>query len=546
MAKAKAEAAQARAAHTQKEIELKVEQARVQANLDALNDEKEKDAAIAEANALMAGLQDMGFEVCSKAGSQVPQSVKDQRVAAYVSVQASLCSKGLSVRRAQAKIKLLLPQTLTHQVHQAPQTSGAPLQQSYNQALNSCPVLQHGGSHSQQNVKAETSPSARTHAHKTPYGASYDHSTSTGDLIKYLARSSLVMFYIVEFLETQEVEVVPALWVEKEICQWPAQYRRDELVKAIRTTYKAARLKLPQAETQTDLQTAEEEDVDDIPKKKRKRLPNIHFESDDEDLVKQKGLLPPAPKITGPNFAIESAIKRRVQKLETPKHMTSPEPRHSVTSPEPRRAEKSPEPSRSMGNSEAQQSGTVTLSDLLNKYSSLLHRILTNQEMMMDQLKVILMNMQKMGEPAHGQDPIDRDLLPLKDLTSLLALEKRLREEADLKKNGVDVKDSVWRVMGHCITNSLGKQLNWRGINGKTAFHKLQLKDVITGTVRNNRLTAAATDQEIETFIKKWLHLSSDRDGGRREREKRRRSQDTCLQDCHDDTDGPSQGGQIL
>ncbi|KAF4113652.1 hypothetical protein G5714_006197 [Onychostoma macrolepis] len=218
MAKAKAEAAQARAAHTQKE--LKVEQARVQANLDALNDEKEKDAAIAEANALMAGLQDMGFEVCSKAGSQVPQSVKDQRVAAYVSVQASLCSKGLSVRRGSdyASPTLHPPHSqpndtsfstphplsasqnqaaasadiMTHQVHQAPQTSGAPLQQSYNQALNSCPVLQRGGSHSQQNVKAETSPSAHTHAHKTPYGASYDHSTSTGDLIKYLARSSLV------------------------------------------------------------------------------------------------------------------------------------------------------------------------------------------------------------------------------------------------------------------------------------------------------------------------------------------------------------------
>jgi len=69
-------------------------------------------------------------------------------------------------------------------------------------------------------------------------------------------------------------------------------------------------------------------------------------------------------------------------------------------------------------------------------FLALLHRILTNQEMMMDQLKVIQMNMQKMGEPAHGQDPIDKDLLPVKDLTSLLALEKRLREEADLKKNG--------------------------------------------------------------------------------------------------------------
>ena len=65
MAKAKAEAAQARAAHSQKEIELKVQQARIQANLDALQDEKEKDAAIAEANILVAGLQDMGFEVRS-------------------------------------------------------------------------------------------------------------------------------------------------------------------------------------------------------------------------------------------------------------------------------------------------------------------------------------------------------------------------------------------------------------------------------------------------------------------------------------------------
>lgn len=43
------------------------------------------------------------------------------------------------------------------------------------------------------------------------------------------------MFYIVEFLETQEVEVVPALWVAEEICQWPAHYRPDDLIKAIRS-----------------------------------------------------------------------------------------------------------------------------------------------------------------------------------------------------------------------------------------------------------------------------------------------------------------------
>ncbi|XP_016332374.1 uncharacterized protein LOC107680838 [Sinocyclocheilus anshuiensis] len=241
-------------------------------------------------------------------------------------------------------------------------------------------------------------------------------------------------------------------------------------------------------------------------------LPNIRFESDsdDEDMVKQTRTLPPAPKIKGPNFDIQSAIKRRVQKPEPHKQMTnpeprrsvtspeprwsvtSPEPRRSVTSPEPRRSEISPEPSRSMASSEPQrrdesqrQTGT-TLSDL----APLLYRLLSNQEMMMDHLKIILMTMQKTGEPARGQDPFERDILPLKDPTSLLALEKRLREEADLKNKmitalsvigGVDIKDSVWRVMKHCFTNSLAKQLNWRGINGKTAFHRLQLKDVITG-----------------------------------------------------------------
>lgn len=56
----------------------------------------------------------------------------------------------------------------------------------------------------------------------------------------------------------------------------------------------------------------------------------------------------------------------------------------------------------------------------------------------MDQLRVIQMTMQKIQcEPAGGQEPLDRDILPLQDLTSLLALERRLREEADLQNKVV-------------------------------------------------------------------------------------------------------------
>lgn len=108
--------------------------------------------------------------------------------------------------------------------------------------------------------------------------------------------------------------------------------------------------------------------------------PNIRFESDsdDEDMVKQTRALPPAPKIKGPNFDIQSAIKRRVQK-----QMTSPEPRWSVTSLESRWSETSlesrrsaisPEPNRSMTSSEPQlqdesqrQPGT-TLSGFARKW----------------------------------------------------------------------------------------------------------------------------------------------------------------------------------
>ncbi|XP_073707197.1 uncharacterized protein [Garra rufa] len=318
------------------------------------------------------------------------------------------------------------------------------------------------------------------------------------------------MFYIVEFIDTQEVEVVPALWVVDDICQWPAFYKLDKLVKAITNeeqpghkwdayrvrvlytaaTYKIACLKLPQAETHTDLQTAEE-DEDDSPKKKQKRLPNTHFEceSDNEDTVKQLRTLPPTPKIKRPNSDVPSALKRPGRRPEPQKHLTGLEPKWSETSLEPR---------LSLTCSELQQDESQRQSEATNLsgLAPVLQRIITNQEMIMDQLKIIRMTMQNTGEPAHGQDPLERDMLPLKDTASLLALEKRLREEADLKNKmiaalsvigGVDIKDSVWRVMKHCFTNSLAKQLNWRGINGKTAFHRLQLKDVIVTTTHKGR-----------------------------------------------------------
>ncbi len=42
------------------------------------------------------------------------------------------------------------------------------------------------------------------------------------------------MFHIVIFESTNEVEVVPEIWVKNNTCLWPP-YKREEIVKAIRS-----------------------------------------------------------------------------------------------------------------------------------------------------------------------------------------------------------------------------------------------------------------------------------------------------------------------
>lgn len=74
----------------------------------------------------------------------------------------------------------------------------------------------------------------------------------------------------------------------------------------------------------------------------------------------------------------------------------------------------------------------------MSLFLALLRRLLTNQEIILDQLKIFQMTVQKIqGEPIGGQEALERDLFPLKYITSLLAVEKRVREEADLKNKMV-------------------------------------------------------------------------------------------------------------
>lgn len=173
-----------------------------------------------------------------------------------------------------------------------------------------------------------------------------------------------------------------------------------------------------------------------------------------------------------------------------------------------------------------------------NLQTSLLRNILTKQEMMMDQLRIIFKTLQSMKPTEEAEAVLDRNLLPIKDVGSLEDIEEQLRSNPDLQKQlvnklalkgGVDLHECIWRIMHGLMTNSLARKINMRGINGKIGFQSLHLRNVVIAAVRRNRLTSEASEKDIDSTIKRWLYLAPDRDGGRKERQKRKENQEkTC------------------
>ncbi|KAL4009138.1 hypothetical protein ACER0C_002990 [Sarotherodon galilaeus] len=165
-AKAKAEAAQARASYAKREIEIKVEEARLQATFDALRAEQEKEAAIAEANSLEAGLLELGFETRSVAYGPSLSENKEKRTAQYVLEQTAI---NAAESTAPVKTEYKDPAPALQEI--------APLSTSYKEFT---PLVQ------------------------TPYKSNCAHSEHapsqpTYDLAKYLARSQLITTGLTSF-----------------------------------------------------------------------------------------------------------------------------------------------------------------------------------------------------------------------------------------------------------------------------------------------------------------------------------------------------------
>ena len=196
MAKAKAEAAQARAAHSKREIELKVEQARINANLDALNEEKEKDAAIAEADSL-AGMREQWLEVVSEAASKVSKKSKEERTAAYVAEQASIAAVNSPANINGDNPTLPNPQSISQAQDTTPDETTSFYASQVSRYREITPDYTPQVPH---HIKASPHYSLNKYlpspvhqpVHGAPCRVGCDHSQTTNDLAKYLARSHLV------------------------------------------------------------------------------------------------------------------------------------------------------------------------------------------------------------------------------------------------------------------------------------------------------------------------------------------------------------------
>lgn len=66
--------------------------------------------------------------------------------------------------------------------------------------------------------------------------------------------------------------------------------------------------------------------------------------------------------------------------------------------------------------------------------SALLRNILTNQEIMMDQMKIIYRTVQGLKSVSEEDIGLEANLLPVADLQSLQNLEERLRKFPDFQK----------------------------------------------------------------------------------------------------------------
>ncbi|KAL6455355.1 hypothetical protein MHYP_G00362060 [Metynnis hypsauchen] len=223
------------------------------------------------------------------------------------------------------------------------------------------------------------------------------------------------MFHIVIFESTNELEVVPEMWVKKNTCLWPP-YKRDEIVKAVisqeppgalwvpykvrtilsKATYEEARVKLPEAERFTDLTDSE----DSPHKRKRRRLKKNPFVQDDEesDDERQETSSLPSPPRTGTAKMLP--------------HL-------------------SPLLSRSLNAGKSGNERTAISESVIRKF-------LTNQEIIKEQMGILVKLVYELKGNTEESPSLPPESLPIATLKDLQVLEGQLQDQ-EFKKTLSDL-----------------------------------------------------------------------------------------------------------
>ncbi|KAJ8018127.1 hypothetical protein HOLleu_44058 [Holothuria leucospilota] len=347
-------------------------------------------------------------------------------------------------------------------------------------------------------------------------------------------------FLVVEFLDEHAVEVVRASWmIGTEKCLWPpvrcgsniAKYVREVITpgsdwkaypvrEMYRTkSYDKARKRLVTAEETSDLQTS----ADEGGAKKRKHKENPRYLSssngeseDSEEEVPAAGSVSALSALpTSPPSSTNRAGKENLP----------PPPATPVFQPGGSRSslrlqdETSPCPSTSTDSvvSPSERKLLILLETINSKLDDVSSRLSRTMERLDNHL----------GAGVEDCDVPEDINFPLQTVEEVTDLDAKLKTDKKWEKSvvhylsligGRTVEDTVRRIMGHCLSNTLALQYNWAGKGEKTAFSHLHLNNVIYRAIQKNRTTSRSTQSEVENVQKAWLRYAKDRCGGRKRR----------------------------
>ncbi|XP_067282638.1 uncharacterized protein [Pseudorasbora parva] len=196
-ARAKAEAAQARASFAKKEMEIKIEKARLEATLDAMEREREAEAAMAEAAVMEAAVADLEVKRSHHSASiHLPQQSPRQRTEEYVKQH----SEPSDTVPTKDNAKTELPQNLEDEKEKGPSSQRYRVLSSWNaghyrgsetveQSYPIFPQSSHSLPHHSKSPAAPIHHPSRNTNQATHHSS---HDAATYDLAKFLARNQLV------------------------------------------------------------------------------------------------------------------------------------------------------------------------------------------------------------------------------------------------------------------------------------------------------------------------------------------------------------------